>query len=70
MPGTTWSGRIGYIYPQSLHFYSVFVINEHLVFFFLSSKDVSVTTCCHIMCVIGEISAHLNEETKDRIVGE
>ncbi|XP_061546170.1 condensin-2 complex subunit D3 [Phycodurus eques] len=36
----------------------------------VSSKDVSVTTCCHIMCVIGEISAHLNEDTKDRIVDD
>uniref|UniRef100_A0A3Q2X804 Non-SMC condensin II complex, subunit D3 n=1 Tax=Hippocampus comes TaxID=109280 RepID=A0A3Q2X804_HIPCM len=36
----------------------------------VSSKDVSVTTCCHIMCVIGEISAYLNEETKDRIVDD
>ncbi|XP_061692445.1 condensin-2 complex subunit D3 isoform X2 [Syngnathoides biaculeatus] len=36
----------------------------------VSSKKVSVTTCCHIMCVIGEISAHLNEDTKDRIVDD
>ncbi|XP_077437958.1 condensin-2 complex subunit D3 [Vanacampus margaritifer] len=36
----------------------------------VSSKDVSVTTCCHIMCVIGEISAHLNEDTKARIVDD
>ncbi|XP_051936974.1 condensin-2 complex subunit D3 [Hippocampus zosterae] len=36
----------------------------------VSSKDVSVTSCCHIMCVIGEISVHLNEETKDRIVDD
>uniref|UniRef100_A0A3Q3D1S0 Non-SMC condensin II complex, subunit D3 n=1 Tax=Hippocampus comes TaxID=109280 RepID=A0A3Q3D1S0_HIPCM len=34
------------------------------------NMDVSVTTCCHIMCVIGEISAYLNEETKDRIVDD
>ncbi|XP_057704666.1 condensin-2 complex subunit D3 isoform X2 [Corythoichthys intestinalis] len=36
----------------------------------VSSKDGSVTTCCHMMCVIGEISTHLNEDTKDRIVDD
>ncbi|XP_070772267.1 condensin-2 complex subunit D3 [Enoplosus armatus] len=36
----------------------------------VSSKDVTVTTCCHILCVIGDISAHLNEDTKDRIVND
>uniref|UniRef100_A0A665TIX4 Non-SMC condensin II complex, subunit D3 n=1 Tax=Echeneis naucrates TaxID=173247 RepID=A0A665TIX4_ECHNA len=30
----------------------------------VSSKDVSVTTCCHIMSVIGDIAAHLNEDSK------
>uniref|UniRef100_A0A3B5A2Y2 Non-SMC condensin II complex subunit D3 n=1 Tax=Stegastes partitus TaxID=144197 RepID=A0A3B5A2Y2_9TELE len=34
----------------------------------VSSKDVNVTTCCHILCVIGDIAAHLNEDTKERIV--
>ncbi|XP_040906250.1 condensin-2 complex subunit D3 isoform X2 [Toxotes jaculatrix] len=34
----------------------------------VSSKDVSVTTCCHILCVIGDVAANLNEDTKDRIV--
>lgn len=38
--------------------------------FTLSSKDVSVTTCCHIMGVIGDIAPHLNEDTTSRIVGE
>uniref|UniRef100_A0AAQ5ZBT3 Condensin complex subunit 1 C-terminal domain-containing protein n=1 Tax=Amphiprion ocellaris TaxID=80972 RepID=A0AAQ5ZBT3_AMPOC len=36
----------------------------------VSSKDVNVTTCCHILCVIGDIATHLNEDTKDRIVGK
>ncbi|GLD65173.1 condensin-2 complex subunit D3, partial [Lates japonicus] len=36
----------------------------------ISSKDISVTTCCHILCVIGDIAAHLNEDTKDRIVND
>ncbi|XP_034537815.1 condensin-2 complex subunit D3 isoform X2 [Notolabrus celidotus] len=36
----------------------------------MSSKDVPVTTCCHILSVMGDIAAHLNEDTKDRIVGE
>uniref|UniRef100_A0A669D3F6 Non-SMC condensin II complex, subunit D3 n=1 Tax=Oreochromis niloticus TaxID=8128 RepID=A0A669D3F6_ORENI len=33
------------------------------------SKDVNATTCCHILCVMGDIAAHLNEETKERVVG-
>ncbi|KAI3363176.1 hypothetical protein L3Q82_011545, partial [Scortum barcoo] len=36
----------------------------------VSSKDVTVTTCCHILCVIGDIAAYLNEDTKDRIVND
>ncbi|XP_054653328.1 condensin-2 complex subunit D3 isoform X2 [Dunckerocampus dactyliophorus] len=36
----------------------------------VSSKEVSGRTCCHILCVIGEISAHLNEDTKERIVDD
>ncbi|XP_030581686.1 condensin-2 complex subunit D3 isoform X2 [Archocentrus centrarchus] len=36
----------------------------------ISSKDVNVTTCCHILCVMGDIARHLNEETKDRVVGD
>ncbi|XP_074503106.1 condensin-2 complex subunit D3 [Sebastes fasciatus] len=36
----------------------------------ISSKDVSVTTCCHILCVMGDIVAHLNEDTKSRIVDD
>nr|XP_057933189.1 condensin-2 complex subunit D3 isoform X3 [Doryrhamphus excisus] len=36
----------------------------------LSSKNMSDRTCCHVLCVIGEISAHLNEDTKERIVDD
>ncbi|XP_069370449.1 condensin-2 complex subunit D3 isoform X2 [Paralichthys olivaceus] len=39
---------------------------DHMV----SSKDTHVTTCCHILCVIGNIAAYLNEDTKDRIVDD
>ncbi|TNN32148.1 Condensin-2 complex subunit D3 [Liparis tanakae] len=35
-----------------------------------SSKDVTATTCCHILCVMGDIAEHLNGETKDRIVAD
>lgn len=35
----------------------------------LRSKDVNATTCCHILCVMGDIAVHLNEETKERVVG-
>eukprot|EP00066_Takifugu_rubripes_P012190 XP_011601456.1 PREDICTED: condensin-2 complex subunit D3 [Takifugu rubripes] len=35
-----------------------------------SSKDITVTTCCHILCVMGDIATHLNEDTKTRIVGD
>uniref|UniRef100_A0A8C7JL56 Condensin-2 complex subunit D3 n=1 Tax=Oncorhynchus kisutch TaxID=8019 RepID=A0A8C7JL56_ONCKI len=31
--------------------------------------NVTVTTSCHILCVIGDIGEHLNEDTKSRIVG-
>ncbi|KAK9541070.1 hypothetical protein VZT92_001145 [Zoarces viviparus] len=34
----------------------------------VSSKDITATTCCHILCVMGDIAVHLNEDTKDRIV--
>lgn len=30
----------------------------------------SVTTCCHILSVMGDIAAHLNEDTKERIVSK
>ncbi|XP_041865621.1 condensin-2 complex subunit D3 [Melanotaenia boesemani] len=36
----------------------------------VSSKEVNVTTCCHILSVVGDIAAHLNEDTKDRIVAD
>ncbi|XP_072247708.1 condensin-2 complex subunit D3 isoform X2 [Leuresthes tenuis] len=36
----------------------------------VSSKDVNVTTCCHILSVMGDIAAHLNEDTKERIVAD
>ncbi|XP_010892297.2 condensin-2 complex subunit D3 isoform X3 [Esox lucius] len=32
------------------------------------SKNFTVTTSCHILCVIGDICEHLNEDTKCRIV--
>lgn len=38
--------------------------------FALSTKDMNVTTCCHILSVMGDIAAHLNDDTKDRIVGK
>ncbi|KAM6969947.1 condensin-2 complex subunit D3 [Aplochiton taeniatus] len=36
----------------------------------LRSKNASVTTSCHIFCVIGDIAEHLNEDTKSRLVEE
>lgn len=36
----------------------------------VSSKGANVTTCCHILSVIGNIAAYLNEDTKDRIVND
>uniref|UniRef100_A0A3Q3JDK2 Condensin complex subunit 1 C-terminal domain-containing protein n=1 Tax=Monopterus albus TaxID=43700 RepID=A0A3Q3JDK2_MONAL len=36
----------------------------------VNSKDISVTTCCHILCVMGDIATHLNKDTKDRIVDD
>uniref|UniRef100_A0AAQ6IKW9 Condensin-2 complex subunit D3 n=1 Tax=Anabas testudineus TaxID=64144 RepID=A0AAQ6IKW9_ANATE len=39
---------------------------DHMV----GSKDMSVTTCCHILCVMGDIAVHLNEDTKERIVND
>lgn len=38
--------------------------------FVLRSKEISVTTCCHIMSVMGDIAKHLNEDTRDRVVSE
>lgn len=35
-----------------------------------SSKDVAVMTCCHILSVMGDIAAHLNDDTKERIVSK
>lgn len=46
------------------------MIQRYSVFFSFSSKDIHVTTCCHILCVMGDIATHLNEDTKYRIVGE
>ncbi|KAJ8398976.1 hypothetical protein AAFF_G00416430 [Aldrovandia affinis] len=34
------------------------------------SNDITITTSCHVLCVIGEISQHLNEDTKARIVDD
>uniref|UniRef100_A0A8C7VMP7 Non-SMC condensin II complex subunit D3 n=1 Tax=Oncorhynchus mykiss TaxID=8022 RepID=A0A8C7VMP7_ONCMY len=34
-----------------------------------SDQNVTVATSCHILCVIGDIGEHLNEDTKSRIVG-
>ncbi|XP_030012337.1 condensin-2 complex subunit D3 isoform X2 [Sphaeramia orbicularis] len=36
----------------------------------VSSEDRNVTTCCHILSVMGDIAAHLNEDTKDRIIND
>ncbi|KPP77751.1 condensin-2 complex subunit D3-like [Scleropages formosus] len=36
----------------------------------IRKTNVTVSTSCHILCVIGEIARHLNEETKSRIVGD
>uniref|UniRef100_A0A3Q3WCI5 Condensin-2 complex subunit D3 n=1 Tax=Mola mola TaxID=94237 RepID=A0A3Q3WCI5_MOLML len=36
----------------------------------ISSKDVAVMTCCHILSVMGDIAAHLNDDTKERIVSD
>ncbi|XP_068424000.1 condensin-2 complex subunit D3 isoform X2 [Clinocottus analis] len=36
----------------------------------VSSKAVTGTTCCHILCVMGDIAMHLNEDTKDRIIDD
>lgn len=45
-------------------------IHSKRYFFVLSSKAVSVPTCCHILSVMGDIAAHLNEDTKDRIISK
>ncbi|KAM4600057.1 condensin-2 complex subunit D3 [Fundulus diaphanus] len=34
------------------------------------SNSVNAMNCCHILSVIGDISAHLNEDTKDKIVAD
>ncbi|XP_014865764.1 PREDICTED: condensin-2 complex subunit D3 isoform X1 [Poecilia mexicana] len=34
------------------------------------SHDVDVTNCCHILSVVGDIAAHLNEDTKARIAAD
>lgn len=36
----------------------------------ISSEDMTVMTCCHVLCVMGDIAAHLNEDTKLRLVGQ
>ncbi|KAM6915873.1 condensin-2 complex subunit D3 [Xenentodon cancila] len=36
----------------------------------ISSKDVNVTTCCHILSVMGDIAVLLNEDTKERIIAD
>ncbi|KAG7999876.1 Condensin-2 complex subunit D3 [Nibea albiflora] len=36
----------------------------------ISSNKVTETTCCHILCVMGDIATHLNKDTKDRIVDD
>ncbi|XP_061601386.1 condensin-2 complex subunit D3 [Cololabis saira] len=35
-----------------------------------SSKDVNVTTCCHMLSVMGDIAVLLNEDTKERIIAD
>lgn len=39
-------------------------------FFSTSGQEVNVATCCHILSVVGDSAAHLNEDTRTRIVGE
>ncbi|XP_043992629.1 condensin-2 complex subunit D3 isoform X1 [Gambusia affinis] len=34
------------------------------------SHEVNVTNCCHILSVVGDIAAHLNEDTRGRIVAD
>uniref|UniRef100_A0A3B5M4S0 Condensin complex subunit 1 C-terminal domain-containing protein n=1 Tax=Xiphophorus couchianus TaxID=32473 RepID=A0A3B5M4S0_9TELE len=34
------------------------------------SHDVDVTNCCHILSVVGDIAAHLNEDTRGRIAAD
>nr|XP_054605922.1 condensin-2 complex subunit D3 isoform X1 [Nothobranchius furzeri] len=36
----------------------------------ITSQDMNVTTCCLILSVMGDIAAHLNNDTKDRIVAD
>uniref|UniRef100_A0A3P8NRI9 Condensin complex subunit 1 C-terminal domain-containing protein n=1 Tax=Astatotilapia calliptera TaxID=8154 RepID=A0A3P8NRI9_ASTCA len=35
-----------------------------------NQSDVNATTCCHILCVMGDIAVHLNEDTKERVVAD
>lgn len=69
MPGTTWSGICDA--PIYLHC-ELGTTPRDLCknSFDISSKDITVTTCCHILCVMGDIATHLNEDTKTRIVGK
>uniref|UniRef100_A0A8C5E3Q1 Condensin complex subunit 1 C-terminal domain-containing protein n=1 Tax=Gouania willdenowi TaxID=441366 RepID=A0A8C5E3Q1_GOUWI len=34
----------------------------------ISSEEVNVTTCCHILSVLGDSAVHLNEDTKSRLI--
>ncbi|XP_075902222.1 condensin-2 complex subunit D3 isoform X3 [Nelusetta ayraudi] len=36
----------------------------------ISGQEVNVATCCHILSVVGDSAAHLNEDTRTRIVAE
>ncbi|XP_072557992.1 condensin-2 complex subunit D3-L-like isoform X1 [Paramormyrops kingsleyae] len=36
----------------------------------IRTSNVPASTSCHILCVIGDIAAHLNDETKGRIVDD
>lgn len=47
------------IYNLILHYFSV-----------LSAEEINVATCCHILSVVGDVAAHLNEDTKGRIVSK
>ncbi|XP_015236877.1 PREDICTED: condensin-2 complex subunit D3 isoform X1 [Cyprinodon variegatus] len=36
----------------------------------IRSDSVNVTSCCHILSVVGDVAAHLNEDTKERIIAD
>ncbi|XP_059903948.1 condensin-2 complex subunit D3 [Gadus macrocephalus] len=36
----------------------------------LSTKEVAMTTCCHILSVVGDVAEYFNEDTQSRIVDE